>query len=361
MATVGRWRRRGAAADDASALDPEVVGALRATHLLLVPTTASVDDVSDLLRARVPLAGDLAKDGEVALGRHSRLTGPYILSMEDAVAAGVPLPWTVVYALEAPVEREDPPLAGVDDRDGFAQSFPGGLPWREEGRTLGLLVAMARRVGGAVRIGGPGGGPDRLVQPDPHRAVDHVVHSPFWVEPGTLLGVVTREVPTARLAAEGETWQGPAESAYTGALILSDLATEVVDPTGTLARHATSGQVDKHALGAPDPVDAYAVIAPLGPGGHHGAVEVLVHVADPDEPAARHEDWGGRPFVTYEVRWLCSETDAFERERRVPDERYLAVRSRVAPVVVAVTRAVVEATSGIVTDEDGFWLDRYRL
>ncbi len=355
MANVGRWRRRGP--EGAAPFDPDVLAALRTAHLLLVPTTASSDEVSDLVRARVPLAGDLAKDGEVALGRLSRLTGPYVLTMEDAVAAGVPLPWTVVYALEAPVEREDPPPTGADDRDGFAQAFPAGLPWREEGRALQLLVAMARRVGGAVRVGAS----DRLIQPDPHRAVDHVVHSPFWLEPETLRGVVAREVPTARLAAEGETWTGPTEAAYTGALILADIAHEVVDSQGTVARHAAGAQVDMASLGAPDLFDAYAVIAPLGPGGHHGAVEVLVHVAEPDEPAARGEDWGRRPFATYEVRWLCTDIDAAERERRRPDERFVAVRDRVAPVVVAVTGAVVEGTSGIVTDEDGFWLDRYRL
>lgn len=355
MATVGRWRRRGGA-DDASTHDPEVLAALRATHLLLVPSTASAEDVSDLVRARVPLAGNLATDGEVSLGRLSRLTGPYVLTMEDAVGAGVPMPWTVVYALETPIEREDPPLAGVDDRDGFAHSFPDGLPWREEGRTLGLLVAMARRLGGAVRVGGR----DTLIQPDPQRAVDHVVHSPFWLEPETMRGVVAREVPTARLAAAGEVWTGPTESAYTGALILADLAREPVGG-GAVARHSVGAQVDMAGLGAPDIVDAYSVIAPLGPGGHHGAVEVLVHVADPDEPAAHHEEWGRRPFVSYEIRWLNAEADSFERERRHPDPRYLDLRGRVAPVVLAVTRSVVEATSGIVTDEDGFWLDRYRL
>jgi hypothetical protein len=355
MATVGRRRRRDP--DGATPFDQDVLGALRAAHLLLAPTTSSADDVSDLVRARVPLAGDLATDGEVALGRLSRLTGPYVLTMEDAVAAGVPLPWTVAYALEAPVEREDPPLAGVDDRDGFAQAFPQGLPWREEGRALQLLVAMARRIGGAVRVAAS----DRLIQPDADRAVDHVVHSPFWLEPEMLRGVVAREVPTARLAAEGERWTGPTEAAYTGALILSDVARDVVDTEGTVAKHARGAQVDMAGPGAPDVLDAYAVIAPLGPGGHHGAVEVLVHVADPDEPAARGQEWGRRPFVTYEVRWLCADLDAAERERRRPDERFVAVRNRVAPVVVAVTRAVLEGTSGIVTDEDGFWLDRYRL
>ncbi len=173
MATVGRWRRRGGA-DDASTHDPEVLAALRATHLLLVPSTASAEDVSDLVRARVPLAGNLATDGEVSLGRLSRLTGPYVLTMEDAVGAGVPMPWTVVYALETPVEREDPPLAGVDDRDGFAHSFPDGLPWREEGRTLGLLVAMARRLGGAVRVGGCPLGGLPLTRPVAGADGDHV-------------------------------------------------------------------------------------------------------------------------------------------------------------------------------------------
>jgi hypothetical protein len=356
MATIGRWRRRGGA-EGAQPFDPDVLTALRAAHLLLVPSTAGIGEVSDLLTARVPLAGDLATDGEVALGRLSRLSGPYVLTMEDAVTAGVPLPWTVVYALEAPVEREDPPSPGVDDRDGFAYAFPRGLPWREEGRALQLLVTMARRLGGAIRVGSG----VELIQPDPQRAVDHIVHSPFWLEPETLRGVVAREVPTARLAADGETWQGPTESAYTGAMVLADIAGEVVDSAGTVARHSTGAQVDMAALGASDLVDAYAVLAPLGPGGHHGAVEVLVHVAEPEEPAARAEDWGRRPYVTYEVRWLCTDPDAHERERRTPDERYVAVRGRVAPLVLAVTRAVVEATSGIVTDEDGFWLDRYRL
>jgi hypothetical protein len=40
---------------------------------------------------------------------------------------------------------------------------------------------------------------------------------------------------------------------------------------------------------------------------------------------------------------------------------YLASRDRVAPVVRDVTRAVLEATSGVAIDEDGFWLDRYAM
>ncbi len=236
------------------------------------------------------------------------------------------MPWTVVYALETPVEREDPPLAGVDDRDGFAHAFPDGLPWREEGRAL----QSPRGDGPPARWRRPGRrrpAAPRLIQPDPHRAVDHIVHSPYWLEPEILRGVVAREVPTAQLAVEGETWKGPTDAAYTGALILADIARDVRDDVGVTARHAAGGPVDLASLGASDVVDDYAVIAALGPGGQDGALEVLVHVADPDEPAAHAQEWGSRPFVTYEVRWLCAEPDAQERERRRPDERYVAVRA----------------------------------
>ena len=102
-------------------------------HLLLVPSTIDVVEVDELLRARIPTA-DLAGTGEVRIGRHGRIVGPFELSMADAVDAAVPMPWTICYALQVPAEREDPPLPGADDRDGFASAFPDGLPWRDEGR-----------------------------------------------------------------------------------------------------------------------------------------------------------------------------------------------------------------------------------
>src|SRR6185295_12578621 len=95
---------------------------LAVRHLLLVPSTIDIESVDIALRDRLP-GSDLFGTGEVYLGRHSRISGPYELSMEDAVDAGVPMPWTVAYALTAPVEREDPPIPGLDDRDGFARAF----------------------------------------------------------------------------------------------------------------------------------------------------------------------------------------------------------------------------------------------
>ena len=332
---------------------------LRSRHLLLLPTTATPADVADLVRSRVPDSA-LDTDGEARLGRYCRLYGPFQLTMETAVDAGVPMPWTLAYALDAPVERDLPPRPGEDDRDGFAWAFPDGLPWRDEGRALQLMVGLARRLHGAVRVVG-----GRLVQPDPDRAVDIVIHSPHWLDPTVVHGVVARVLPTAELAVDGRDWSGPDEATYSGATIAADTADDPLDAAELAALHALADERDMAALAAEDTIDAYAVVGEL-PAGRpdvvrhsDGAIEVLVHVNEGGEPSVAGHDWGAHPFVTYEVRWACPQP--MERERRLPDSAYLAQRERVRPTLLAVARALIEATGGVVTDEDGFRLDRYHL
>src|SRR5512144_751564 len=216
---------------------------LSAMHRLRCRSTLHLDDVGDLVRARVP-GSELGRTGQAALGRHSAISGPYELSMEDAVDAAVPMPWTVVYALSAPIEREDPPLPGVDDRDGFAHAFQQGLPWREEGRALQLLVALARRLGGAVRVAGGQG----LIQPDADRAVDLIIHSPYWLDPDVLLGVVQRVLPSAQLEIEGADWNGPADDAYSGAVASPYLQGEPLNPYDLAHVHHVADQIDLNVM-----------------------------------------------------------------------------------------------------------------
>jgi len=94
---VLRARRQGRAAVGTRGATGEIAAAveLSAMHLLLVPSTVHPDDVSDLVRARVP-GSDLGRSGAASLGRWSKLSGPYELSMEEAVDAAVPMPWTEV-------------------------------------------------------------------------------------------------------------------------------------------------------------------------------------------------------------------------------------------------------------------------
>jgi hypothetical protein len=352
MAVKGRWFGRSSGTAAEGSLDAAQLAQLRSHHLLLVPSTASVTEVSELVAARV-MYGDLAHDGEVALGRHSRLVGPFELNMEEAVDAAVPMPWTVAYALDAPHDREDPPLPGLDDRDGFAVAFPHGLPWREEGRGLHLIVAVARRLHGAVRVA-----EGQLIQPDPDRAVDYAVRSPYWLDPETLKSVVSRELPTAELALDGTPWAGPSPEAYSGLAIQEDTAHDPLHPDELAWLHHQADAYDLEALQGEDSVDAYAVVGSIADG-RAGMIEVRVHVAPAPEPAVVREEWADGPYVVYEVRWVCP--DQGERERRTPSPEYVQLRQHAAEEVLAVVRSVVEAVSGVVTDEDGFWVDRYFL
>ncbi|MBT0771373.1 hypothetical protein KIH74_20720 [Kineosporia sp. J2-2] len=324
---------------------------LAARHLLLCPTTVDIEVVDTLIRDRLPHS-DLYDTGEVKLGRHSRITGPYQLSMEDAVDAGVPMPWTVCYCLEAPVEREDPPLPGMDDRDGFAYAFPEGLPWRDEGRALQLMVSLARRIGGAVRVAGT----LQLVQPDRDRAVDYVVHSRTWLEPDVLLGIVGREMPGAVLAVEGEEWGGPPPAAYTGEILVQDVGRSTLSSAELKRLHTAADARDRKMLADDDVIDGFAIVTDFG---RDGVVEVLVHLTDIDDPAVVGQPWASEDLVTYEVRWQAPDPEA--REKRYPPEDFRASRARVAPVVARTARALVEAAGGIVLDEDNFGVDRYTL
>ncbi len=352
---MARWGRTRAGAERPAA---DGGGELQSRHLLLVPSTVTAEEVGDLLACRVP-TGSLAQDGEVRFGRDSRLWGPIELTMEQAVDAQVPMPWTVAYALDAPVEREDPPPPDLDDRDGFAHAFSDGLPWREEGRALRLLVGMARRLHGAVRVVGGG-----MLHPDPERAIDIVVHSPTWLDPEVVHGIVLRVLPDAELAVDGADWDGPDEQAYTGQRIAGDTDEDPLGADELETLHVAADEMDMQALSGEDTIDAYAIVGEVGQRGPDGrgldgAIEVLVHVTEPGEPAVAGQEWADYPFVSYEVRWACPVPE--ERERRSPGAAYLAARERVRPVVHAVAAALVEASGGVVTDEDGFRLDRYAL
>jgi hypothetical protein len=348
-----RRRDKGAAPEPPVAEVEEGISVqdLAARHLLLCPTTVDIEVVDTLIRDRLPHS-DLYDTGEVQLGRHSRITGPYQLSMEDAVDAGVPMPWTVCYCLDAPVEREDPPLPGLDDRDGLAYAFPDGLPWRDEGRALQLLVSLARRIGGAVRVAGS----LQLIQPDPDRSVDYIVHSRTWLEPDVLLGIVGQEIPGAVLAVEGEHWDGPPEASYTGEILMEDIGRSPLSAQDLKQLHAAADARDRKVLAEDDVIDGFAIVGDFGV---DGVVEVQVHLTDVDDPTVNGQPWASEELVTYEVRWQAPDPAA--RENRYPPENFRASRSRVAPVIARTTRALVEAAGGIVLDEDNFGVDRYTL
>ncbi|MFC3688985.1 hypothetical protein [Aquipuribacter hungaricus] len=281
--------------------------ALVRRHLLLVPTVATVDQVDALVRCWYP-GSDLAGTGTADLGGRAGLHGPHELTMEAAVVAGVPTPWSVAYDLEvdaSPRARAVP----VRRPDGLHRCFPDGLPTGAELAGLELLLALARRLGGAVR---PIGAAEALV-PEVAAAVETRVVSPTWIRVADVAAVCGQEGAGVEVAVEGET--GP------------------------------------EALARPDGTP-FLVHLPLGPA---GAVVVEGAVAVRPEPAVAGEEFGAGPMAVYDVRW------------QAPDEQWhldehlegtaMACRERARGPVASITRTLAELGGGAVVDADGFLVD----
>lgn len=323
---------------------------LRSRHLLLLPDDVDPMDVEALVYTRYPDAAP-TPDGGLRIGRHTGLTGPLVLDRAAARAARVPEKWSLVYSVTCPTERGDPPWPGTTDPDGLYRAFPDGLPMRAEGRAVDLLVAVARRLGGAVRVHTSG----VVLRPDPEVAVDVVVHAPYWLDPEVLHQALTISHPEARLAIEGEPWLGPPSGLVDSP---PDEAAAELTLEQRIALHARADRLDAEAMAGEVVLDAYAVVLDVSRDRDEGLVEVLVHVAEEPPAAIAGLEWALRA-VTYEVRW--SPPDEVEARLEAPSGAFVAMRRRAHALVLQVARVVVEAADGVPVDADGFLLDRYSL
>ncbi|WP_336921706.1 hypothetical protein [Aquipuribacter sp. SD81] len=284
---------------------------LRRRHLLLVPTVVGVDQVDALVRCWYPLS-DLVGTGTADLDGRAALHGPHELSTEAAVSADVPTPWSVAYDLE--VERgAREPSPPARRPDGLHRAFPDGLPTGAELAGLELLLALARRLDGAVR---PTGQHEALV-PDHATALETRVVSPTWVRPADVAAVCAQE-------GEGVTV-------------------------------AVGGDASPAALEQPDGTP-FVVHLPVGPA---GAVVVEGQVALRPEPAVAGESFGAGPMAVYDVRWVAPEEEWHLAEHL--EGVALACRERVRGPIAAVTRTLAELGGGVVVDADGFLVDRYQV
>lgn len=339
--------------------DPEV----RGHHLLLLPNDVGYDEVEVLAVSRFPHAhwetpptlvpprpvGARAPrlteppPGVLRLSRHSTLVGPFAVDPGAATTLAVPASARVAYRLHAPVERGAAPLPGGGDRDGLRRAFPAGLPVRDEERTLGWLVAAARRLGGAVRTS-----TGTVLVPDPAAAVDLTVWTDIWLEPEAALAVVRRAVPRAVLNVPGASWAGPppgtGERAVPGA--------DALDDAQRRALHAAADDHDIATLTQPPPMTGYGCLADLEIDGML-ALEVSGETTLP--PVIAAVPWTARGAVAYRVRWEPPDVEELHAER--PSLPHRVARGRALPLVTAVARAVHGAVGGEITDEMEFVVD----
>ncbi|UZN03531.1 hypothetical protein [Cellulomonas sp. S1-8] len=295
------------------------------------------------------------------LARLSSLAGPYGIVAHDAIALGLPASTVMVWVLQAPRERGERPWPG-GDRDGLKRAFPDGLPIREEERVLQWLVAAARRLGGAVRTQ-----TGVVLTPDPDAATDLTVLTDRWLEPAVVLAVVQTVQPRAYLSvATPGSWAGPTVLAGRGSHGAVGGVSEVggsglraaleehgvADPDDRRRLMAEADAYDELVLAAPPPAEAFGVLVDLG---MDGMLAVEVAACEQLPPLMEDLPWTKAGVVAYRVRWEPFEIEQIEREK--PSFEHRVARSRSAPLIATLTKALHAVAGGEVADEADFLVD----
>ncbi|GAA4622127.1 hypothetical protein [Cellulomonas oligotrophica] len=328
----------------------EVTGAEAATRTGLVPA------VTAALGIRAVKASARA----LRLGRAATLVGPWATTAEDAVAVGLPASTTVVWVLDCPVERGEKPWPG-GDRDGLKRAFPDGMPVRGEERYLQWLVAVARRLRGAIRTS-----TGAVLTPDPDAATDLTVLADHWVEPAEVLEVVQRVHAGAYLSEpDADGWRGPSSgvgrdsqgavggSPEAGGSGLRAALEEhgVADEDERRRLYAEAAAFDEHMLQNPPPSEGFGVLVDLGV---DGMLAVEVAAAEPQllPPLIAELPWAADGVVAYRVRWEPFSIEEIEAEK--PSFEHRVARSRSAPKIQAIAKAVHGLVGGEIADEADF-------
>lgn len=340
-------------------LDDDELARLQSAHLVLVPVTTDPELVDRMVRYRSEHAR-LLETGSGWLARSSTISGPYPLAPRDAAALNVPAHWQLAYAVHTPVERDAHAFDDIGDpqlRAWWMRVFPTGKPFREEGEAVDLALALARHLNGAFR---PAGGTQTVV-PDPHRGVDLTIWSTVPLGPQPMLMVLQPALPGARLqGAEPADWRLRPASTDTEPWTVDphepatiDVAEALDDERRALIEHV-SQQHDRYAVAHDEGLDGYAIT---------GNDDVLLEaMAEDAVPTWVEQRLGAEPtdmVVTFSVRWTPANRTLSEAEELSPILR--RERDHAQQRVRRVAQAVVEAVSGVITDSDGFEVDRYTL
>ncbi|WP_125775453.1 hypothetical protein [Antribacter gilvus] len=349
----------------------------QARHLLAVPADVLTDEIEVLALSRfsatrwdvVPADVDpnesgapqgrpagKGEPGVLRTSRHTTVTGPY-LPQGDGFDLGLPPGTAMVFDVVSPRERGEPPYPGGGDRDGLGRSFPAGMPEREEGRVLSWLIAVARRLGGSLRLdvaglwdasGSTARGAGVTLTPDPGVTIDMSVYSDVWLDPQAAFAILQPVHVRTVLATQGTDWQGPPRGIADRPLFPG----EKMDPEERKAIHAAADDFDIAALQAPHVLDGYGLTIDLQ---HDGIVAVEIGGEEQLPLLLRGLPWTANGAVCYRVRWEPPDLDDWHSE--FPSMEHRIARKRAAELVSQVALAIYRAVGGEIADEDGFLVD----
>lgn len=287
----------------------------QAHHLLVVPDGVAPEDIEALVLSWFPESGVTHAEDRlrVQTGPGCAVVGPW---GGDQLLPG----WVAaVYLLEAPQQRGEPVPRELQGRGDLLDAFADGEPLGQERALLELALAIARRVGGAVRTAA-----GVLMTPAPRP--DLVVYSQVWLHPDALVHVLEPHLPGLSLA-DPPTAPLPAD-ARTGESL-------VTDESERRWLQAESEAYDLAALDEPQVSESYGASAH----GHGEVFSVAVEAALGVPVVLAGTDLTG--LIVYELRCYAE--------------------GNPSPAAVAsldeAGRALLAAVGGHVVDDDGFLID----
>lgn len=319
-------------------------------HLLVVGDGVAPQDLEALTLSRFPGASR-RDEHTLDLLPGAWLTGPWTIDDTARERLGLPAEASTAYLARSPVDRAGPVPEELRGIGGLLDAFADGTPEGIEGEVVQFLHAVARRLGGGLRVGGSGS----LVVPDPDQLVDLIVYSPIWLEPDALQVVL--------------------EPVLAGIDVLPRVPQVVLpqapEPDGELSSdrhrelHSRAEAFDAAALTAPTVLEGYGALWRFP---DDGVISVHVEEVDVVPLALREVGWADRGLLSYAVRWYPAEDDdpggPDERGERgdsgepdEPDEPEPTTPGQARATVEAAAAALHAAAGGSIADDDGFLVE----
>lgn len=284
---------------------PLDVAVVRSRHLLATGAEVLPEDVEALAVSRCDTAG-WTGPGTLRLLPGVHLSGPFEVDDHARAAFDLPPRADSAFVLDCPQRRGHPLPPELTGFDPVLDAFASGVLTGVEQEAVDHLRAMARRLGGALRLAGSGA----VVEPDPDSATDLTVHSPVWLEPDACLAAVHQVAPGAR------------------------------DLMGDLPAGALSDEV----------MEIYGIGIPCG----LDLIEITVAGSEAPPLVLRGVDWALRGVISYSIRWRPIDPAAMAS--RVP-RNLRRPRAQAIALIEQLARAVHGAAGGAVCDDDGFLVD----
>lgn len=277
----------------------------RSRHLLATGVGVIPEDIEALAISRCDTAAWVGP-GTLRLLPGVHLSGPFEVDEQARTEFDLPREAGSAYVLDCPQRRGHPLPAELTGFDPILDAFASGVLTGVEQEAVDHLRAMARRLGGALRLAGSGA----VVEPDPDSATDLTVHSPIWLEPAACLAAIREVAPAARD-------------------LMADVPAEAVSA---------------------EAMEIYGIGVPCGP----DLIEITVAGSDAPPLVLRGADWALRGVISYSIRWRPADPAAMAS--RVP-RNLRRPRAQAIALIEQLASVVYEAAGGAVCDDDGFLVD----